>query len=378
MDILKQIIDLIMGLLGQKSGDDKPALSTSATSAPSSADPVSEPDDDDDDDDEDDDDLEMVIERRDGAALVEDPDDGERMWVNQVDGDVPRDAWNDVWGPLDGPDDGSLANFFHHETVFNMEQQSDPAAAEGKLQAFGYADVGEFFKVRMTIVKHFGTPDGPNVGDAVMNSQRVMSASMKGASLMHQQTMADTTAADPGLVEPIHGVTIEDYAVMSAQAGSGDWQALLASKGLDQARWDEVASGWTDRMANDTTHTLTMKYGSAFQSAGVGQFGAAGAAHAATGHDGTAAGGEEPMPFDKACEIQGATSAWSNTGQDVNALLQQTFGMNAQEWAAANSWWMSQLTADVARFEDYNARVEKYEKQYSAGAPAAPDDDLDF
>ena len=43
----------------------------------------------------------------------------------------------------------------------------------------------------------------------------------------------------------------------------------------------------------------------------------------------------EPIPFEKACEIQGAMTAWSNTGQDVNALLQSQFGMNAADWAAA-------------------------------------------
>jgi hypothetical protein len=190
-------------------------------------------------------------------------------------------------------------------------------------------------------------------------------------------------AANPELMEPIEGITMEVYAQMSAKQAQGmdqaAFQAHVGEHGLDLPAWERVAASWMDRMGKDTTGTLATVYGKAFQGAGQGQFGAAGAAHAATGYDGTAAAGGEPMPFDKVCEIQGASSAWAKTGQDVNALLQSTFQMNAAEWASANSWWMSQLMADVARFEEYNQKVEAYEKQYMGGAGgAAPDSDLSF
>ena len=84
------------------------------------------------------------------------------------------------------------------------------------------------------------------------------------------------------------------------------------------------------------------------------------------------------MPLEKCCEIQGAMSAWSKTGQDVNAMLAKTFHMNAQDFSAAHSWWLSQLTADLARFPRYNELCEHYEKQYMGAAPAAPDSDLSF
>ncbi len=377
MNIIQQIIDFIMSLLGQKPS--APQFTSAETAAPRKASGEA-------------DGLDEVEgaenvrvasgdvkEERDGAALIE--DDGELLWNSQVDLEVPRDALEDEWGPLDGPDDDSLAAFFMHELKFTTEMQSDAYEAEKVLQGFGYDDAGQFFKVRATILKHFGTPNGPNVGDAVLDSQRVMSASMKGHQMSHRANMAATTQADPALVAPIHGVTIEKYAAMSANAtgkSQDEWAGILAAEGLDLARWEEVAEGWNQRMQNDTTHTLVTLYGQGFQAAGTGQFGAQAQAHASTGYDGTAAGGEAPMTLERCCEIQGAIQAWSNTGQDVNAMLQQTFGMNAQDQAAAHSWWLSQLTADIARFGEYNTLVEKYQAQYSAHAPAAPDADLDF
>ena len=322
-----------------------------------------------------------VKEQRDGAVMIEDEDDGTLLWISRVHMDVPKSGWKDVWGPLAGPDDDSLANFFMHENAFNMEMTSDAYSAEEKLKGFGYADAGQFFKVRATVLKHFATYDGPNLGDCVMDSQRVMSAMMKGHQLGHRANMAASMAADPSLTEPIEGITIERYAQISAQAigKTGDaWAALLAADGLDAAKWDTVQAGWTNRMQNDTSYSLTTLYGQAFQAAGTGQFGAQSAAHAATGYDGTAAGGEEPMSLERCCEIQGAIQAWSATGQDVNAMLNQTFHMNAAEQAAAHSWWLSQLMADLQRMPTYTALVEKYEAQYKQGAPEAPDADLDF
>ncbi|MEZ4322561.1 MAG: hypothetical protein R3F61_34155 [Myxococcota bacterium] len=386
MNIIQQIIDFIMGLLGQgaanaaksiaegQSGSKPEKQKSSPKGAISGLDEIEGAEN-----------VRVVSgevkESRDGASMIEDEDDGSLLWINEVDLDVPRDSWEDVWGPLDGPDDDSLAKFFMHELAFNMEMTSDAYSAEKKLEAFGYADAGEFFKVRASVLKHFATPHGPNLGDGVLDSQRVMSASMKGHSMSHQANMQASMQADPSLVEPIEGVTIERYAELAAQAvgmSPDAWAAHLAGAGLDLARWDVVAEGWGNRMRDDTTHTLVMLYGKAFQSAGTGQFGAQSQASAATNYDGTAAGGPEPMSLERCCEIQGAIQAWSNTGQDVNAMLNQTFQMNAAEQAAAHTWWLSQLTADMARFPVYNELVAKYEAQYSANAPAAPDSDLDF
>ncbi len=323
-----------------------------------------------------------VVERQDGASLIEDADDGEVQWVNTTNQGVGPDQWQDEWGPLSGPNEESLVDFFAHEKIFDMERSGDARSAGEKIKEFGYQDVGHFFKVRGTIVKHFATAHGPTLDSYVFDSQQVMSAMMKAAQRMHQMTMEQTAAANPELLEPIEGVSVELYAQISAKSAQGmsveELQAELATHGLDKPTWDRASEGWMARMSNDTTATIATIYGKAFQGAGQGQFGAAAQAHAATGYDGTAAGGPEPMPLERCCEIQGAIQAWSETGQDVNAMLQQTFQMNAAEFAGVHSWWLSQLTADLARMPEYDRLIAKYMEQYKGGAGGPTDQDIAF
>jgi hypothetical protein len=395
VDIIQQIIDFVLSLLGQGKPAAKPALAGAAARSPGAtkARPTAKParasaassvqglEE-----------LEgaehvkvaagNVELARDGAALIRDEDDGTLLWIDQVDKSMPRAKYRDVWGPLRGPDDESLADFLMHELAFTMEMQADAHAAERKLQGFGYADAGEFYRVRATIIKHFATPTGPSLDDSVLDSQRVMSASMKSHQRLHQANRAAATAANPELLAPIEGVTLEKYAQLAAKAAAGlsksEFAALLAGEGLDLPAYERVTAGWTRRMQEDTSYSLVAMYGQAFQASGTGQFGAAAKAHAATGYDGSAAGGEAPMPFERVCEIQGACSAWAKTGQDVNANLAKVFGLNAAGFAAAHSWWLSQITADLSRFGEYNARIEAAEAKYSAGMPADPDADVQF
>jgi len=323
-----------------------------------------------------------VIRSSDGADLVE--DDGERLWVSRISTEVAPQAYRDDWGPLGGKSPDALATFLFHEMKFNEAQQGDPDEGERVLLGFGYKSVGQFFRARLTMLKHFGSSHGNSTLDMyVFDSQEVMSAGMKAAQMSHQQTMQQTAAQNPEMLAPVDGVTVEIYAQVAARMAAGglDQQGmmqLLAQHGLDYATWDKAQKVWTDRMSKDTTATIATIYGKAFQQAGQGQYGAAGQAAAAAGYDGTAAKGGEPIPFEKLCEIQGAMTAWSNTGQDVNALLKKHFNMTAMDWSNASTWWMSQMTANVSMFDQYNSKSESYAARYQAGAPKARHDDIKF
>lgn len=318
-----------------------------------------------------------VLESRDGADLVE--EDGEVQWVNRVDDGVPRESWKDEWGPLNGKGPTTLEDFCFHEMVFDHTRSTDPRLAEQKIQELGYRDAGHWFKVRATVVKHFAVPHGPNVGDGVFSSQEYMDAGLKASHRKLQMEQQATVAANPELLAPIEGVSVEMYAQIAARQAQGLDQAalaaLVAQHGLDLATWEKASSGWNDRMSKDTTATIATIYGKAFMGAGQGQFG--GAAQAVSGYDGTKAGGGEPMPFERVCEIQGAIQAWSATGQDVNGMLAQTFQMNAAEFSAAHTWWLTQLMADMSRFTVYNDKTAEYQKKYEGGVQKAGAD-VDF
>jgi len=314
-----------------------------------------------------------ILKKTPGADLVE--EDGEAQWVDRVDTDVPRASWKDVWGPLAAlPQDKRLEEFCFHERQFDAARAGDPLEGERKLLGFGYEHVGQFFHVRATILKHFATPHGENVGDAVIDSQQYMNAVMRADARIRDADQAQAAAANPELLAPVEGVTVELYARIAAAVAQV--MQLLAQHKLDYPTWDRAQKVWNDRMSKDTTFTITNIYSKAFMTSGQGQFAGASAAAAATNWNGSAAGGVEPIPFDRVCEIQGAMSAWSKSGKDVNALLKKQFDMVAADWAAASTWWMTQLMADIPRFDVYNKKCEQFEKKYSESLGS--DDDIKF
>ena len=321
-----------------------------------------------------------VVRRVEGAALIRDEDDGEMLWVSEVSLEIPPQQYVDDFGPLSGPDD--LDKFLFHETEINMVMSGDAEEAEGKCQEFGYAHMGQFFRVRGTLLKHKGTASGPLLSDFVFSSEDVMRAAMGGAHLRQQHMSAGALAANPELLAPVEGVDLDTFAKISAQCASGLSQeqmaALLAEHNLDATKWEAINAEWTDRMAKDTSFTITNAYGKAFGAAGAGQYGAAGAAGAAAMGTTNAAGGDEPVSFDRYCEIQGAQTAWSASGQDVNAMLKQVFDMTALDWSTMSMWWMQKMQADPSLFGKHGELCAKYEKQYGAGGMAGADDDLDF
>lgn len=321
------------------------------------------------------------VERRvDGAALIVDEDDGERIWVSEINMEMPAAQFQDDFGPLSGPDD--LDKFLFHETDINMAMQGDADDAERKAQEFGYAHMGQFFRVRATMLKHKGTPGGPNLDDYVFDSNDVMRAAMGGAHLRQAAQSEAALAADPALLAPVDGVDLDTYALLAASSASGmaqdEFNKMLGEHGLDQAKWQEVNAIWSDRMAKDTSHTITTAYGKAFGMAGAGKHGAAGQAGAAAMGTTNAAAGEAPVSFERYCEIQGAQTAWSNSGQDVNAMLKQVFDMTAVDWSTMSMWWMQKMQSDPSLWNKHSELCEKYEKQYGGNAMAGADDDLSF
>lgn len=311
-----------------------------------------------------------VIRHADGADLVE--DDGEVQWVDRQPNDLPADQWRDDWGPLRGQGQELVNDFVYHDMVFDQTRAGDPNGAEQRLLGFGYASVGQFFRVRATVLKHFGENHGPLLSQRIYGGQTFTTAALKASQRMQQDKGAAVLAGNPSLLEPIEGVSLEVYAMLTAKVSTlseAEFQQLLAQHGLDLPRWLKANSGWTERMQNDTTATVATKFSEAFMAAGAGAYGAAAQAAAATGFDGSAAAGAEPMPFERYCELAGAMAAWSTIGVDVNSAMQQKFGVSALDYANISSWWFTKMMADMTLMNTYNQKMEYYQKQYAGQQP---------
>lgn len=223
----------------------------------------------------------------------------------------------------------------------------------------------------------------PYANQAAQNA--MVQQAMVGAQAQHNASVNAAVAANPALMAPIEGVTIEQYAGLCASAAQnqapGAFEHLLAQHGMDRAKYDRVAAGWNARMRDDTTFALTTIYGRAFGGAGAGQFGAAGAAGAgslaATGAMGMGQGvaAAEPVSWEKYNEIGGAQRAWSQSGKDVNAMLQKTFGCSALDWSNMSQFWMARMMTDPQKMMEMNTLQEQWAARYAT--PKA-DGDLTF
>jgi hypothetical protein len=185
------------------------------------------------------------------------------------------------------------------------------------------------------------------------------------------QMQAQAAAADPSLLAPVGGVSVEQWARGSVALGSLPQNATpqmvgerLAAVGLDKATYDAANAGWQAKMQRDTTGAIAQKFAEAF---------AAAQGQAGGWTQGTGAAGGEPCTFDRYCEIMAAMACWSEQGHDVNAKLQQVFGINAMEYSRYSSHWGVKMATDMNLMNEYMALDARYRQKYAA---AGMDDDL--
>jgi hypothetical protein len=189
----------------------------------------------------------------------------------------------------------------------------------------------------------------------------------KMGGIAREKIMANKAGAmSGGALAPVEGVSCEQWAGVNAALASGggaNMDQLLASAGMDRPKWDRVNNEWLARMSTDTTMAIATVYGNAFSGAGHGQFSAQ-AGHAAQ----VGVGGDlsnEPMPFERYCEIEAAMACASDRGEDVNQLLAQ-FGMTAMEWGQLGMFWSKKMQQDAMGYHRlYTEYSAKYRAQYS-------------
>jgi len=170
-----------------------------------------------------------------------------------------------------------------------------------------------------------------------------------------------------GALEPVEGITCEQWAHINAalaNGGGAGFEGLLAKAGMDRPKWDRVNAEWLARMSTDTSMAIATVYGAAFSGgSGQGQF-AKWADHAAK----VGVGGDlsdEPIPFERYCEIEAAMGCASDRGEDVNGVLAQ-FGMNAVDWGALGAFWSKKMQQDAMGYHKlYTEYSARYKAQYS-------------
>lgn len=71
------------------------------------------------------------------------------------------------------------------------------------------------------------------------------------------------------LLQPIHGITLQDYAAAAAKLEAGVTTGqVITTLGVDKAAWEEANVLWFKRMQEDTTYAVANLYGQYFKEAG--------------------------------------------------------------------------------------------------------------
>ena len=184
------------------------------------------------------------------------------------------------------------------------------------------------------------------------------------------------------LLEPIHQVSLFDYAAISAKLASGvSENEILQTLGIEKAIFEEASALWIARMQEDSTFEVTTLFGQYF--AEVDNHPKLGQLNAEISEDGLA--NIEKMKTDRYFfeELNGARQAAYAYGYDGAQWIQENFGISLGDFQAVAMQWMP-LTADegyetLRHYLDYReAREKEYAEKFAAEQGGNVADDIEF
>jgi hypothetical protein len=188
-----------------------------------------------------------------------------------------------------------------------------------------------------------------------------------------QQMNSNVDAAKKGgLLDPIKGISMEDWAAANVKIGGGmPLNDVLKVLGVEKPVWDEVAAEWMSRMQQDTTFALAKVYGDAFTNPNIGKFASAGGAAAQGGNEAVE---KIKNDFEEYIKIMCHQNMASTQGIDANAILKQ-YGLTAADWGMVSGHWAPQMATNVNMSMRMAALMDKYNGEFAAPKAGS---DIDF
>ncbi|NLR57540.1 hypothetical protein HGH93_05490 [Chitinophaga polysaccharea] len=170
--------------------------------------------------------------------------------------------------------------------------------------------------------------------------------------------------SDNPLLEPIHGITLEDYSAACAKMGSGLSEADIAKAlGVEVPVWQEANLLWPERMKQDETFHIVTLFGQYFGQADQHpKFSNLKAAVSAEGGANT-----DRIKSDKRFyeELEVARQVAYEYGLDGAQWIADKYGITLGDFQIAASNWNAQIHQDIAAdFDGYNERQAAYRAKY--------------
>lgn len=208
--------------------------------------------------------------------------------------------------------------------------------------------------------------------DLTRRANKKMQAGLDAANEMMKQEMDGHIAAakSGGLLDPIQGVSMEDWAAANAKISQGMPLAqVLKVLGIEKPAWDAVSAEWMERMSRDTTFAISTVYGGAFTNPNIGKFAAKGAGGAAAPSNDAAA--KVKNDFELYVKIMTHQNVGASQGLDAAGILKK-YGLTINDWSNIGAHWSSKLMSDFTLATRMGELMNKYTAEFSK--PGAGDD----
>lgn len=188
------------------------------------------------------------------------------------------------------------------------------------------------------------------------------------------------------LLEPIHGVSLFDYAVVCAKLGAGIPQTdILRILGVEAAVYEEASVLWVARMQEDSTWQVTTEFGKYFGE--VDNHPKLKNLKANTSTEGNE--NLEKLKSDRYFyeELCGARIAAFNYGLDGSQWIQDNYGINLGDFQTVASQWGNvqkeemdnENYENIQHFSNYQQeKVTQYSEKFAHEQGGNVADDIDF
>jgi hypothetical protein len=224
------------------------------------------------------------------------------------------------------------------------------------LKKEGFDNEDHLMAFKTSFETGFAKKRGLSIYDVMGISQQAMQSQML--------KNAEGMKGSGGIMEPVQGISCEEWAKANAAIASGKAQEeAFKLIGVDAAKWDVVNTEWTTRMSNDTSFTIMQVYSKAFTASSSGNLG------------GVSQINDTNFPYEKWLEVQIAQDKLHAQGKDPQQIL-GSFGMTVVDWSNASAFWTQKMATDYEKYIKEDNRLRPvFEEKYKAGSVH---DDIEF
>jgi hypothetical protein len=185
------------------------------------------------------------------------------------------------------------------------------------------------------------------------------------------------------LLEPIHGISLKDYAAMAVKMSQGvDYLVVCKAMGIELAIWEELNTLWPKRMQEDGSFTVTTLYGQYFmEGSDHPKLNAIQPEVSANGKDALDKMKTDRYFYEELCGARQAAYAY---GLDGAQWIQDNFGVSLGDFQMVAMQWMTEQnknfnSEDISRYFDYQQEKEKeYAAKFAAEQGGNIADDVEF